>query len=338
MGASFSTVTSTDKADVLGDLESAIKSMLSKDGKVSVNRTAGTVVVTDFPVILEQVEKYLRLAETMLQRQVRIQASIAEVVLTDEFQYGIDWSAMAKFLGGAGTGTLTATGKTGQVIVQNLGTSLTNRFQVGATGRDFSVMLNWLATQGKVNLVSRPTVSTLNNQRALIQVGKQEVFFQVSSIIPTGLTPGQSFSVPQTVFVGLSLSVTPQIGDDGTITMTILPTESSVVSEVTNPIIPPGGGASKVPVVSVREAQAVVRVRTGDTIILGGLMQEKKRQETAKVPFLGDLPLAGKLFQQVVEKKEQTELVIFLTPTIVEAQSFDAMALEARKGLERARE
>lgn len=340
MGASFSSVTSTDRADVFTDIENTVKAMLSKDGKTSVNRTAGTLVVTDFPVNLEQVEKYLEIAQTSLQRQVRIEANIAEVQLRDAFQFGVDWAALSTLLGGAGAAT-SAAGVANKVIAQNLGSDLTNRFQLGVTGMDFTVILNWLATQGKVNFVSRPTVSTLNNQRALIQIGRQEVFFQVSNIVGTALTPGQAFSIPQTVFVGLSLSVTPHIGDDGVITMIILPTESSVDGTVPNPVISTEGSnqaqsGATVPILSVREAQAVVRVRAGDTIILGGMMQERKTQSIQKVPFFGDIPYVGKLFQRIDEKTEKTELVIFLTPRIIDDQVFDAMAQEVRRATDRA--
>lgn len=340
MGASFSSVTSTDRADVFTDLENTVKAILSKDGKTSVNRTAGTLVVTDFPFNLEQVQKYLEIAQTSLQRQVRIEANIVEVQLRDEFQFGVDWVAMSTLFGGAGAVT-SAVGVANKVIVQNLGSDLTNRFQLGVKGKDFGVILSWLASQGKVSFVSRPTVSTLNNQRALIQIGRQEVFFQVSNIVGTALTPGQAFSIPQTVFVGLSLSVTPHIGDDGVITMIILPTESSVDGTVTNPVIQTGGSnqaqsGATVPILSVREAQAVVRVRDAETIILGGLMQERKTQDVQKVPFFGDIPYVGKLFQRIEEKAQKTELVIFLTPTIVDNQMFDSMAQEARRAADRA--
>lgn len=336
-GASFSSVISTDRADVFEDLEKTVKAMLSKGGKVSVNRTASTLVVTDFRFQLDQVESYLTVAQSSLQRQVRIQINIAEVTLNKEFQAGIDWAAAPKLLGG--TGVASAAGVTNKVFAQSFASDVANRVEFGVRGRDFSAILNWLSTTGTVNFVSRPTLSTLNNQRALIQVGTQQVFFLVSNIVSTAITPGQVFSIPQTVFVGLTLAVTPHISEDGTITMTILPTDSEVQGVVANPILNQSQSQSSgatVPVLSVREAQTVVRVHDEDTIILGGLMQDRKTKNILKVPFFGDIPYIGKAFQRIDEVTDKTELVFFLTPTIVDSKTFDSMAQETQRATERA--
>ena len=323
----FSTISSTDTADPFLDLEEGIKSVLSGEGTVNINRTASTIVVTDFPSHLNAAEKYIKLVEQSIQRQVLIQATIVEVSLSDEFEFGIDWAALSQIsdLGG----TITALGDSNRVVSQTLNTG-GSVFQLGLASGDLSAILSAFSRQGKVNVVSKPRVSALNNQRALIRVGKNDVFFTISRI-PARVAGEleQITTTPTGVFLGLSLAVTAQIGTDGMITMTILPTQSDLSGQAVSRF------GDTVPILSIREAQTVVRMRDGQTIVMAGLIEEKVRDDTIKVPILGSIPFLGQLFTQTIEKKEKTELVIFLTPTILTSQNIGTMAQETQRSIKK---
>jgi MSHA biogenesis protein MshL len=193
--------------------------------------------------------------------------------------------------------------------------------------RDFTALVQAFATQGKVNVLSSPRVTAMNNEPAVMRVGTQDVFFVTTSQVDA--TTGQILQTvvtPQSITEGVTLSVTPQISADGIIHMSITPSITDRVGQATSRL------GDTVPIISVRETDTLVRVHEGETIVIAGLMQDRVLSEKTKVPLLGDLPFVGGLFQRNDKTKHKTDLVIMLTPTLLTP---GAIAAEAARDEQR---
>jgi type II secretory pathway component GspD/PulD (secretin) len=180
--------------------------------------------------------------------------------------------------------------------------------------RGLQAVVEALQQQGHLKIVSKPRLRTLNNQPAVVRVGQDIPVFLRQVTITGGDNPivTENESI-QTVTVGTVLSITPQVSADGLITLDVTPAVSRLVR-----IDSSGSGNTTAPVIDIRQASSIVRLRDGDTIVMGGLVQEGEFLTTRKVPFLGNLPLLGKaLFSAESKTKERSELVFFLTPRIV---------------------
>jgi MSHA biogenesis protein MshL len=308
--------------DLLTDLEKELKPLLSPQGALTVNKLSGTIAVTDFPKNQRRVAAFLEQVTGRMMRQVIINARVLEVVLTDDYQFGIDWTAVATYMGTQGTFT--------QVLSPNAGF-----FQISVTDSDFSAVLDAVATQGDVNTLSNPKVAALNNQKAIIRAARDDVFFvtSVRTIDQGGTTIERvTETIPQTVSIGVILDVTPQIGSDGTVTMHIHPIVTDNVGTAT------AVTGETAPIVAIRETDTMVTVQDGQTIIIGGLIEERQDDSIIKVPLLGDIPLLGGLFRQTKKKGRKAELVILLSPTVLigdRAQQTTAEALERVEKMKR---
>ena len=203
--------TGPDTADLWKEIEAGLKTMVSKEGKLVINKLANTVLVTDLPINLKRIAEFLERIEGSVQRQVMIQAKIVEVALSDQYKMGLNWSAIGRL--GSISGALSG----GINIAQYLGTG-TGVFQFGVSSQDFTALLDAMAQQGQINILSSPKISTLNNQKAVIKVGRDEVFFEPiykqdvnpSTGLPTG-TQSLTSVLPKTVTVGIVLDVTPRL-------------------------------------------------------------------------------------------------------------------------------
>ena len=316
-GSGATTVTTSTDTDLWKDIEAGVEKLLSKDGTVIVDKQSGNILVTDLPKVLDRVASFLESIEGSVQRQVLIEAKIIEVVLTGEYRFGIDWGAIVK--AGALRGASPAF--PGRIFGQSLAPE-TGDFQVGVTSTDFDALLSLLSKQGEVNVLSSPKLATLNNQTAVIRSATDEVFFEKRVVS----TPGEGGRVvetevtPRTVTIGVVLSITPQISSDGNIILHIRPTVTESSREKTIEI---GGDSFSVPIVDVREADLVVRAREGQVVVIGGLIQERKRNDESKVPILGDLPIIGRLFRSTTQEVRKTELVILLSATLMVGKKVD---------------
>ncbi len=272
------------------------------DGKLIINKMAGMVIVTDYPNRLREVEKFLARVEETVQRQVFIEAKIIEVALNNNFQLGVDWrflpNVMNLGVGGFIRQSLTTIGDF----------PATNAIQVGVATNDFNALVDALSTQGKVEVLSSPRVSTLNNQKAIIKAAIEDVYFDVT--IAAG-TPPITTATPKYITIGVILDVTPQIDADGTIIMDIHP---SVTERIRTASFKDTG--QQAPVISVRETQTIVRVREGQTILIAGLMQSKETEQLSGLPCLMNLPVVGQAFRQTRRDKTKSEIVILITPTL----------------------
>lgn len=298
-GSSSTSVSGAERVDLMTDIQTAMTALKSPDGKIIFNQMAGVIFATDYPRYLDQIGLFLETIQNAVHRQVIIEAKVLEIDLNNNSQFGVNWTALA-----------------GQALTLQQPFTSTGGFQITATAKEITATINALATQGYVKVLSSPTISTLNNQPAIIQIGTQDVFFQTTTLInsTTGAI-SQTAITPQSINEGIVLDVTPQISDDGIIMMDVHPSVTSRTGQATSP------QGDTVPIVEVRETDTVVRVREGGTVMIGGLISNQETENVSKVPILGDLPLVKGLFRQTSKQIQKTDLVILLTPKIVDVES-----------------
>ena len=331
-----SSIKSTSKANFWADLQATIVSIVgnSKDRSVVIDPHAGLVIVRAMPGELRDVEEYLISAQQNLQRQVILEAKIIEVQLNDRFQSGIDWAALAQSSGdsllvgqlGVENGNASLFGSDGQLNAASALTGLdsagfSNMFAIGGTADNFGALIRLLATQGEVQVLSSPRVSTLNNQKAVIKVGSDEFFVtEVSSTTSSGSV--STVTTPEITltpfFSGIALDVTPQISPDNQVILHIHPSVSDVSDQTKSITI--GGQIQQLPLAlsTVRESDSVVKARSGQVVVIGGLMQNRTANDDGGVPGLSSIPLLGNLFKQTRRENTRSELVILLKPVVVD--------------------
>jgi general secretion pathway protein D len=308
--------------------------------EIVVNSITGTVTVLGNEKQHVLIQQYLDSVSSASQRQVLIEATIVEVRLSNNYQAGVDWSRIATSIGQGANFT--------QALTGGLPTS---GLTIGYTNPDSSVgnvsaTVRLLEQFGNTRVLSSPKLMALNNQTALLKVVDNVVYFNVESQTNTNQTTSTTTfnTTAKTVPVGLVMSVLPQITDSGTVNLTVRPTISRVLRFVNDPnpalanpcgIPVPVGGCtipsikSPVPEVQVREMESVLQAGSGQTIILGGLMQDDVRRDRDAVPGLGRLPSpVGDAFSFRDEAVSKTELVIFLKPTVINNPSLDSDELK----------
>jgi len=331
-----SQISTESDADFWQGLERTVASIIG-DGpnrSVVVDPEASLVVVRAMPSELRDVGAYLKAAESNLQRQVILEAKVLEVRLSESNQTGINWKALAS--GGSdqyavGQSAINS-GSTnppdnpvGDLLSSAQGAAnldFGGLFSLGANTGDFNALIRLLNTQGDVQVLSSPRVSTLNNQKAVIKVGSDEFFVtdvESDQDTTTGGTQSQSVDVDLTPFFsGIALDVTPQIGQQDEVTLHVHPTVSEVRDQQKTLTV--AGEQQSLPLAfsQVRESDSVVRASDGEVIVIGGLMQDESTQQRAQPGPLGNLPLVGGLFRQNASESLRSELVILLRPVIAD--------------------
>lgn len=308
------------------ELKNEIDGMLQRDGDMNevkswsmINRDAGLITVSGSYKQLNRVERYINQLQERMHKQLLLEVRILEVTFSEGQQLGIDWSTFNLSLsGGAGA-------------FYNRGTEATNRSgDLYSAGFNFTMegLMNFLKKQGEVEILSSPKVMTLNNQPALINVGDQINYkYETGEVGTVGIgTPSSSttFSLGS-VFVGLSLSIIPEITEDGHIILRINPVDSRIINEedendvdttddeeVTN-----DGIRSIPPDMKIKQLTSIVKVRDGSKVLIGGLVQKEKYEVDNKVPVLGDIPYLGRLFHSTTTKNVKKEFFVVVVPTII---------------------
>ena len=336
------------------ELTSALHAIVgdAEGRSVVVNPQSGMVVVRAIPTELREVETYLQTAQLIAQRQVILEAKVLEVELSDGFQSGINWTAVLReftlgqtgggnvFNGDAGVSDLSGTNFNmlpGQFNPALPASAFGGVFSLAVKGGDFSGFLELLKSQGDVQVLSSPRISTMNNQKAIIKVGTDEFFVtDVSTTTITGTATTTTPNIELTPFFsGIALDVTPQISRDGLVTLHIHPSVSEVSDQQKKISI--AGVDQTLPLArsAVRESDSVVQARSGQLVVIGGLMQTREKRQTAKTPGVGDAPVVGGLFRQQRSQSSKSELVILLRPVVIENSSDWARAVnQTRDGLE----
>lgn len=264
-----------------------------------------------------EVQKYIDSLMSGTRRQVMIEATVVEVTLNDENQSGINWGALTSGF------SLTQNYTSSSDLSQRGGT--TTMISDGRVANDWSVnsTLNLLQRFGSSQVLSSPKIVGINNQPTLLKVVRNLVYF-TTSVTPgttsNGVTTPSVFSTtPNTVPVGLVMSVLPSIDKQDQITLVVRPTISNLVGYVEdpNPEFKRANVVSKVPEIQEREMESVLKLNDGQVAILGGLIQDEAVGEDTGVPGLVTEPVLGYFFGQKNRQKRKTELVIFLRPTLI---------------------
>ncbi|MEM9243207.1 MAG: secretin N-terminal domain-containing protein [Pseudomonadota bacterium] len=275
---------------------------------ITINPQTGLIVVTASPYQLRQVSDYLKRTQTIINREVIIDAKILEVTLNAGYQSGINWKALGLE-------------QTGVTALNSSLQAFTTVFSVNASQGKFSTLIHLLQGQGQVNVISSPRITTMNNQKALIKVGTDQFFVtNVSSTRDISTANNQTISenIDLTPFFsGVALDVTPEIDPNNDISLHIHPIVSSV--EETDLKFTLNNESNSLPSAtsSIRESDNIVRAKNGQTIVIGGLMINSHQQEKGGTPVLSRLPGLGWFFQNHQNLAKKSEIVILLQPIIV---------------------
>lgn len=329
------------KADLSKDLDEAkneYKTLYA--GTVIINREAGIMNVRATVKQHEKVQEFVEQVLASVRRQVLIEATIVEVRLNDSYQAGIDWAKIAGAGGGLSFGQqlgtqVTVNGVTGLPITtaNAFGVKPVAGFVAAYSNSNsrlgnLAASINLLEQFGKTAVLSSPKLMVLNNQTAVLKVVDNLVYFTVKSDTVAGTNGSQAVtnftSTAHTVPVGLVMTVTPQINRIGHVNINVRPTVSRVVGLANDPT---PGLESQIPIIQVREMESMLQIVSGNTAILGGLMQDEALKNTDQVPVLSRIPILGKLFTGHNDASRKTELVIFLRPTVIVNASLESEAL-----------
>ena len=340
---SGSVIATDSESDLWREVSSTLVHLIGggEGRSVVTSPNSGIVVIRAMPGELRDAERYLTSLEQNLQRQVILEAKIIEVTLDDGFRSGINWSVLQdgdhhNIVGsqiGGGTllgpeGVSEIAGNTGVLdpgaavpgLPEGSATSaFGGAFTAALEFADFTAFIELLETQGETHILSSPRVSTLNNQKAVIKVGSDEFF--VTDISTTTVTGASTTTTPDIeltpFFSGIALDVTPQIDRDGYITLHIHPSVSEVRDQTKT--ISVGGDTQSVPLAlsTIRETDSVIRARSGQIVVIGGLMQDNVENLRASTPFVSKIPFVSSLFEHNLETALKKELVILLRPVLV---------------------
>jgi MSHA biogenesis protein MshL len=361
-----SKISTSSDTDFWGELKTSLAAIVgNKEGRsVVVSPQSGVVVVRAMWDEMRNVAAYLKATQLSVDRQVILDAKIVEVELNDGFQSGVNWAAFSSRGNSRASGGLISQGGvlqtsgalaagataigtntfTGAQLESVPGQNLLNRaagslFGLAFQTSNFAALLSFLETQGTVHVLSSPRIATLNNQKAVLKVGKDE-FFVTSISTTTTATGSTSTTTPsvtvQPFFSGVALDVTPQIDETGNIILHIHPSVSNVTT-VDKPLNLGNAGSFSLPLASstVSETDSVVRGQDGQIVAIGGLMRQASVSDRSQLPGAGDLPVLGGLFGNTSRTMQKRELVILLKPTVVQGnEAWNQDMLESQQRIQ----
>jgi MSHA biogenesis protein MshL len=341
-GQDSSHVRTTSDADFWQEIRSSLMSLLgdATDRSVVMNASAGVIVVRATPNEHRAIADFLKAVQLTVERQVMLEAKIIEVTLSSGSQTGVNWTA---FRGVAGDNRV-AGGAVSPGISLTLNGDLVNQgnailipdggimaestglgfYGLALQARNFTALINFLETQGDVHVLSSPRIATINNQKAILKVGSDELFITgIKTETTTSSNGGNPVVSPtltlQPFFSGISLDVTPQIDEDGTVMLHVHPAVSDVKEK--QKIVDLGDlGTFKLPLAAsaINETDSIVRVNNGHIVAIGGLMTESNSNSRGGIKGLNRLPVVGEyLFGQKSNSGNKRELVILIKPTVI---------------------
>jgi type II secretory pathway component GspD/PulD (secretin) len=293
------------------DMKTKISESITKNvGAVQVDERTNKVVVSDLARKMDEIEQMVTAFDDRLQ-QVLIESKILQITLDDKFKLGVDWQSVLKKL-------------SKQVNIKSMfelapmatGMNPGVQLVIGALNAndDYAMMVQALKEIGDTNLLSSPRITALNNQEAKILIGTSQPY--ATNTVTQGTSTSTTATNLTFIDVGVKLYVTPTINKEGFVTMKIKPEVSSKSSDYTY-----GSPETKVPVVETTQAETSVTIKDGTTIIIAGLIKDERSDTVDKIPLLGDIPIVGIMFRKTVKEIKKQEIVIFLTPHIINGES-----------------
>lgn len=312
------------------------RSTFREAASVIANPENGIITVRATGKQHEKIQEFIDQVMTSAQRQVMIEATVVEVRLSDNYQQGIDWSALK--LGGKGF-TLTQAGSAG-LPAANTGSMFTLGYlnPTSSIG-SLAASITLLESFGNVKVLSSPKLSVMNNQTAMLRVVDNLVYFVINSTTTAPTSTSSAFTtyatIPTTVPIGFTMSMTPEINDSDTVLLNLRPSISHLLGYVNdpNPDLANAGVVSKIPQTQTREMESVLKIENNQIAVLGGLMEDQMNKLTDEVPLIARIPLLGNLFQNRNDTTSKTELVIFLRPVVIKSASVNADFSEFRNNL-----
>jgi general secretion pathway protein D len=328
-GGNSDTTTIKTKSDFQfwDKLSQEIDAILSRDNDIMkiksksiINREAGVITITGTTNQIDRIDQYLSKIKDRLHKQVVLETTILEYTSIDGESNGVDWS---KF-------NLSLKGNVGRMW-DDSGSSSGTSFAY-----DFSMegLIDFLNKNGKVNVLSKPKIRTLNNRAAVINVGKQINYrYQSGTLSTANATSSTSNTYTMSsVFIGLTLSIVPEITDDGYIVLQINPVVSETVDPDSDLDATSNGDAYDMdgvrimpPDIRIKQLSSIVKVKDRGKVIVGGLISTEQKNSSSKVPLLGDLPGLGWLFKSKSKVNYKTELIIIITPKLIKNNSFPSI-------------
>jgi general secretion pathway protein D len=280
----------------------------------------------------EKIQEFIDQIMANARRQVLIEATVVEVQLNDQYQQGINWSLLQR----GGTGFQLRQAATGQSgagtgLVAGNTASLFTLDYLNPTSRlgNLAASVSLLESFGKVKVLSSPKLSVMNNQTAILRVVDNLVYFVINVTTTAPTSTSSAFSTfattPNTVPIGFTMSVTPQINDADTVQINLHPSISRLLGYVNdpNPSLAAAGVVSRIPVTSTREMESILKIENNQIAVMGGLMQDEATNNTDAIPGLSNIPVAGNLFKNRNDTTTKTELVIFLRPVVIKDASIN---------------
>jgi len=276
------------------DTEKTVNKFLSRRGKMGIDERLNKIVVIDTAANLELIRQALQRLDVKAP-QVMIEALIINVKLTDELKMGVDWTKLG-----------TSNNYFSQDLSATTGTNPFGQITFSkATGVwSFIGLIDFIETHDNVKILASPKVLVLNNHTATIDAVEEIPYRELTQTASGGSIGTTSFKQ-----AGIRLEVTPQISDDGYIIMHVKPEQSAQTGTFTV-------DGSQTPIIETRKTETTLRVKDGQTIIIGGLRKKRPAVEESKIPILGDIPLIGALFRKLDKEQTESELGVFITPHI----------------------
>ncbi len=321
-------------ASLATDLDGLVGTTDQKNASsYTINRDAGLVTLYGAAPLHNRLQNYLDKLNNQAQRQVLIEATVVEVALSNEFQAGVDWQLLSDNATGVSAAQILSgspqlnVDSVGRIVAPNGLLSLVQKTELGT----LSGTLNLLEQFGDVRILSKPRIIALNNQTSVLKVVDNRVYFTVnverqrSENTDEIITETQIHTVP----VGLVMNVTPYIDEADEVMLNVRPTLSRILGFVDdpNPELALAAVRNSVPEIQVREMESMLRVKSGEMAIIGGLMQDIKDGSDRSLPGIARLPVIGALFRQRRKSRQQSELLIVLKPTVLPAAITENLAL-----------
>lgn len=336
-GSSGTNIYTTNESNYWEELKDNLSSLIgvasesganSEGRSVIVSPQAGLVTVRALPSELAAVKKFLADSQEHLRRQVIIEAKIMEVTLSDEYQQGVKWDQVLGHVGSTDLSFQT----TGNIVGNTISATLGGISGLSFTNADFSGVIELLSTQGNVQVLSSPRITATNNQKAVIKVGEDEYFVtEISATTTTGTATTTTPEIELTPFFsGIALDVTPQIDKNGEVILHVHP--SVTLTDEQTKTIRFGDENFSLPLAqsSVRESDTIIRAKSGEIVVIGGLIETNKIDIESKTPLLGDIPFLGELFKSKSATTQKKELIIMLKPIVVDQNTWKTQLQDAR--------
>jgi general secretion pathway protein D len=294
------------------------RSTFREAASVIANPENGIITVRATGKQHERIQEFIDQVMSNARRQVMIEATIVEVRLSDNYKQGINWSALIK-AGGKGFKVVQSSAGLPTNVGNGVFGIITN-----PTANTVTQQVSLLESFGDVRVLSSPKLSVLNNQTAMMRVVDNLVYFTVKAdtVANQNAAAVTTYTTtPNTIPVGFTMSVTPQISDSDVVLLNLKPSISRVIRYVPDPNPTLGVNTQGIPETQTREMESVMRVENNQIAVMGGLMQDSINNLTDAIPGVSRIPLAGELFKQRNDTSTKTELVIFLRPVVIKDAS-----------------